>query len=130
MTMKGMVLAAVAAACAAGMSPADGLTLVYTRIREDNASVFRNRSPLHVADVDLATLSLKRATERVIVPLKPSQGKGWPVGNFWVWPVSETETDVATAEWPRDGRPENGDIWLAKLYWRRPNRACRVEGEP
>ncbi|HPB10419.1 MAG TPA: DUF4832 domain-containing protein [Kiritimatiellia bacterium] len=106
---------------------ADGLVLVYTRIREDNASVFRNRSPLHVADVDLATLSLKRATERVIVPLKPSHGKGWPVGNFWVWSVSENETDVVTAEWPRDGRPENGDIWLAKLYWRQPNSAYRAE---
>jgi hypothetical protein len=103
-------------------SHAEGLTLVYTRVREDNAAVFRNRAPLHVADLDLATLSLKRATERVIVPNRPSGGKGWPVGNFWVWPVSQEESWVTTAEWPRDGRPENGDVWLAKLVWRQPNR--------
>lgn len=106
----------------------DGLALVYTRIRDDNKTVFRNRSPLHVADVDVTTLSLKRSTERIIVPYKPSRGKGWPVGNFWVWPVSPRETVVTTAEWPRDGRPENGDIWLAKIIWRNPNQLLNADG--
>ena len=106
----------------------DGLMLVYTRIRDDNKTVFRNRSPLHVADVDMATLSLKRSTERIIVPNRPSWGKGLPVGNFWVWPVSPRETIVTTAEWPRDGRKENGDIWLAKIIWRNPNQLLDSEG--
>ncbi len=107
----------------------DGVTLVYTRIRDDNQAVFRNRSPLHVADVDLDTLSLKRSTERIIVPYRPSPGKGLPVGNFWVWPVSPGETAVTTAEWPRDGRPENGDIWLAKIIWKNPNQLLTPEGQ-
>ncbi|OGV68859.1 MAG: hypothetical protein A2283_10935 [Lentisphaerae bacterium RIFOXYA12_FULL_48_11] len=106
----------------------DGLTLVYTRIRDDNGKVFRNRSPLHIADVDMDTLSLKRSTERIIVPNRPSWGKGLPVGNFWVWPVSQRETVVTTAEWPRDGRPENGDIWLAKIIWRSPNQLLTPDG--
>lgn len=106
----------------------DGLALVYTRIRDDNKTVFRNRSPLHVADIDMVTLSLKRSTERIIVPNRPSWGKGLPVGNFWVWPVSPRETVVTTAEWPRDGRPENGDIWLAKIIWRNTNQLLNSEG--
>jgi hypothetical protein len=106
----------------------DGLALVYTRIRDDNGSVFRNRSPLHIADVDLKTLSLKQATERIIVPNRPSWGKGLPVGNFWVWPISPAETAVTVAEWPRDGRPQNGDIWLAKIRWRKPNQNLTQAG--
>ncbi len=107
----------------------DGLALVYTRIREDNANAFRNRAPLHVADVDVKTLSLKRATERVIVPNRSTGVKGLPVGNFWVWPVNQQETYVTVAEWPRDGRLQNGDIWLCKIRWRQPNRQLTSEGE-
>lgn len=106
----------------------DGLMLVYTRIRDDNKAVFRNRSPLHIADIDLETMSLKRSTERIIVPYRPSRGKGLPVGNFWVWPISPKETVVTTAEWPRDGRRENGDIWLAKIVWRNANKLLTPDG--
>ena len=106
----------------------DGLALVYTRIRDDNENAFRNRSPLHVADIDAKTLALKRATERVIVPNRSTGVKGLPVGNFWVWPVNPQETYVTVAEWPRDGRPQNGDIWLCKIQWRSPNRLLTPEG--
>lgn len=106
----------------------DGLVLVYTRVRDDNADVFRNRSPLHIADVDMKTLSLKRSTERIIVPNRSTGVKGLPVGNFWVWPVRDRETYVTVAEWPRDGRPQNGDIWLVKIQWRQPNRLLTPTG--
>jgi hypothetical protein len=90
-----------------------GLLLVYTRIRDDNRDVFRGRAPLHCTDIDPATLTLRRSTERIVVP-----NRGLPVGNFWVWPIDEDRSYVAVAEWPRDGRAENGDTWLAKIYWR------------
>ena len=105
-----------------------GLTLVYTRIREDNENAFRHRSPLHVADVDLQTLSLRRVTERIIVPNRSTGPKGLPVGNFWVWPYNDRETFVTVAEWPRDGRPQNGDVWLAKIEWRAPNLLVTTDG--
>lgn len=105
-----------------------GLVLVYTRIRPDNENAFRNRAPLHVADVDPERLALRRTTERVIVPNRSIGPKGLPVGNFWVWPMTQKETYVTVAEWPRDGRPQNGDIWLTKIEWRSPNRLLTEEG--
>ncbi|MEF8811120.1 MAG: hypothetical protein V5A47_09375, partial [Bacteroidales bacterium] len=109
-------------------SHSDGLTLVYTRIRKDNDNVFRNRAPLHIADVDLKTLSLKRSTERIVVPNQSEKGSGLPVGNFWVWPINQKESYVIVAEWPRDGRQENGDIWLVKIHWRHPNQKMTPNG--
>lgn len=105
------------------LANSDGLALVYTRITDDNQKTFRNRAPLFVADIDPVTLGLKKNTERIIVP-----DKGLPVGNFWVWTVSPTESYVTTAEWPRDGRESNGDIWLVKIYWKNPNRLISETG--
>ena len=105
------------------LSHSDGLVLVYTRIRDDNDNAFRNRAPLHCADVDPANLSLKRCTERIIVP-----NKGMPLGNFWVWPINQHKSYVTVAEWPRDDRKENGDVWLAKIHWKRPNQQMTPEG--
>lgn len=101
----------------------NGLVLVYTRKRDDNSQTFRHRAPLHVADFDTETLTLKRSTERIIVP-----NKGLAVGNFWVWTVSPEESYVVTAEWPRDGRKTNGDIWLAKIKWHTPNEKVENDG--
>ncbi len=95
------------------LSHSQGLVLIYTRKRKDNQSVMRNRAPLHCADLDPVTLTLQRSTERVIVP-----NKGNPIGNFWVWPINQQESWVTVTEWPRDGRKENGDTWLAKIFWR------------
>lgn len=110
-------------------SHANGLVLVYTRIREDNANAFRHRAPIHVADVDPGTLTLRRGTERIAVPNRSTGPKGLPVGNFWVWPASPNETYVTVAEWPRDGRPQNGDLWLAKIEWREPNSLVTEDGQ-
>jgi len=104
-----------------------GLALCYTRILPDNAETFRHRAPLHLADVDVQTLRLKKDTECIIVP-----NKGLPVGNFWVWPVNQQETCVATAEWPRDEKRAlqkiNGDIWFCRIKWRRPNTLMTADG--
>jgi hypothetical protein len=105
------------------LAHSDGLVLVYTRIRDDNEKTFRHRAPLHIADLDPETLTLKRTTERIIVP-----NKGMCVGNFWVWPINQHESYVVTAEWPRDGREANGDIWLAKIKWRTPNEKVAEDG--
>ncbi len=105
------------------LSHSDGLLLVYTRIREDNRNVFRSRAPLHCADVDPATLSLRRSTERILI-----SNRGLPVGNFWVWPIDQHKSYVVATEWPRDGRKENGDTWLAKIYWKRQNEQMTAAG--
>jgi len=105
------------------LSHSDGLLLVYTRIRKDNTDVFRSRAPLHCADVDPATLSLRRSTERILIP-----NKGVPVGNFWVWPIDQHKSYVTATGWPRDGRKQNGDTWLAKIHWQRPNEQMTAAG--
>jgi hypothetical protein len=105
------------------LAHSDGLLLVYTRIRQDNRDVFRSRAPLHCADVDLATLSLRRSTERILIP-----NKGVPVGNFWVWPIDQRKSYVVATGWPRDGRKENGDTWLAKIHWQCPNEQMTAAG--
>ena len=54
--------------------------------------------------------------------------RGLPVGNFWVWPIDQQRSYVAVAEWPRDGRKENGDTWLAKIHWKRTNQQMTPDG--
>ena len=105
----------------------EGLLLCYTRIRDNNAETFRHRSPLHIADIDLITLRLKKESENIIVP-----NNGMPVGNFWVWPVNQQESCVVTAEWPRDQQRAfekvNGDMWFCRIKWQRPNTLLTEDG--
>lgn len=105
------------------LSHPDGLVLVYTRIREDNTATFRHRAPLHAADLDPDTCQLIRETERIIVP-----DRGMAVGNFWAWPLTRNQTVIFTAEWPRDGRTSNGDIWICRINWRNPNLDLTPDG--
>ncbi|MEI9806614.1 MAG: sialidase family protein [Bacteroidota bacterium] len=106
------------------LSHSNGLVLVYTRITPDNGKTFRNRAPLFCADIDVNTLQLKKATEIAVVP-----DKGFCVGTFWVWPINQEESYIATAEWPRDGRLTNGDVWLVKVKWKKPNLQVTKTGE-
>ncbi|MFW6303483.1 MAG: sialidase family protein [Candidatus Sumerlaeota bacterium] len=102
----------------------EGLLLVYTRVRDDNRDYFRQRTPLHCADVDPETLRLQRDSERIIVPNRSTRtGKGAKsLGNFWVETIDRTKSYVVVAEWPRDGSNQSGDTWLARIYWRQPNQ--------
>ena len=47
---------------------------------------------------------------------------------FWVWPIDQQQSYVVVAEWARDGRKDYGDTWLAKLYWKNPNRQLTRDG--
>ena len=100
------------------------LHLVYTRQDTSNAKVFRWRSPLWMAEVDPDSLRLRRATERVVLPLV---GDGVNhvdrvaiMGNFHVTHASPDESWVTDGEWlHRAGG--GGDLLLARIHWARPN---------
>ena len=108
------------------MTGPEALYLVYTRRAVWNEHVFRNRAPLFMAEVDTDTLTVKRNTERIVVP-----DRGARLGNFNVTPIDETETWVIAAEWMQSsaGHGETGakyceqygsdnTIWAAKIKWR------------
>jgi hypothetical protein len=107
------------------LTHSDGLFLVYTRKDASNVNVLRWRSPLWVAQVDVKTLRLIRATERVVLPLV-GDGVNDPdkvaiMGNFHITNASADESWVTVGEWqPRNGI--KGDTLLARIRWSRPNR--------
>jgi hypothetical protein len=103
----------------------EALYLVYNRRHDSNLKVFRWRSPLFMAQVDLATLRLRRDTERIVIPLK-GDGLKQPDdvpngGNFHTNYLNEHES------WITDGqvlpkRGFQGDLLLARVRWSQPNR--------
>ncbi len=103
----------------------DGLFLVYTRKDASNVNVPRWRAPLWMAQVDTATLRLRRDTERIVLPLV---GDGVNAadevaysGNFHPVNVSPDESWVTDGEViPKRGW--QGDLLLARIRWAKPNR--------
>ena len=102
----------------------DHLYLVYTRRGANNDHVFRHRAPLFMAEVDQATLTVKRDTERILVP-----ERGARLGNFAVCEVSENETWVTVAEWMQKNGPDivikpdnklgaDNSVYAARLLWK------------
>lgn len=100
------------------------LYLVYTRKGAGNDHVFRHRAPLFMAEVDLATLTVKRETERILVP-----ERGARLGNFGVCEVSDNETWVTVAEWMQKNGPDvvikpdnpqgaDNSVYAARILWR------------
>jgi len=111
----------------------DGLFLVYTRRGADNDHVIRHRAPLFIAEVDTETLTVRRETERVLVP-----ERGARLGCFGVCSVTPEETWVTTNEWLQhagiESRQEryrdhdcDGSLWVARIRWDEPNRLLRKE---
>lgn len=106
------------------LTHSDALFLVCTRKDAANSNVIRWRAPLWVAQVDLKTLRLIRATERVVLPLV---GDGVNkadlvpmMGNFGVCNVSPDESWVTDGSWcPKTGN--SGELQLARIRWSRPN---------
>lgn len=96
---------------------ADQLYLVYTRKGMNNDHVFRHRAPLVMAEVDPATLRVRRATERELVP-----NRGARLGNFSVCNVTENETWVVVAEWMQpigcEHYGSDNTIWAARIQWK------------
>lgn len=107
------------------LAHSEALWLVYTRKDASNAKVLRWRSPLWMAQMDPQTLRLRRATERIVLPLV-GDGVNDPdkvalMGNFHPLNLSPDESWVTVGEWqPKNGI--RGDLLLARLRWRRPNR--------
>ena len=75
----------------------DQLYLVYTRRGANNDEVFRHRAPLLMAEVDPSTLTVRRSTERVVVP-----NRGVGLGNFGVTDINENQVWITTTEYMRD----------------------------
>lgn len=105
----------------------DALYLTYTRRGANNDHVFRNRAPLFIAEVDLATLRIRRATEQVLLP-----ERGARYGNFGVCDINESETWVVDTEWMQRPPEEKvipvenkwgaaGRVLAARIHWSKPN---------
>ncbi|MFM1769716.1 MAG: hypothetical protein RJA22_2245 [Verrucomicrobiota bacterium] len=104
---------------------AEGLFLVYTRKDASNVNVPRWRAPLYLAEVDTQRRRLRRATERIVLPLVGDGVKAPDdvaySGNFH--PVNVTADEA----WVTDGeilpkRGWKGDLLLARIRWKRPDR--------
>ena len=81
----------------------------------------RYRSPLFLARVDPARLTLLRATEQVVFPLTgdPQRHPGMVahLGNFHCNPVSPALSFITVGETiPDDGF--RGDTLLARVHWK------------
>jgi hypothetical protein len=101
------------------------LFLVYTRKDATNTNVMRWRAPLWVAQVDVKSLRLIRATERVVLPLIGDGVNAADLvpmmGNFGVANVSPTESWVTDGSWcPKAGN--SGELQLTRIRWSQPNR--------
>ncbi len=103
------------------------LHLVYTRKGANNDHVFRHRAPLFMAQVDTDKLTVKRATECILVP-----ERGARLGNFGVVDVNENETWVTVAEWMQTWGPDvvikpdnrygaDNSVYAARIQWSKPN---------
>lgn len=107
------------------LAHSDALWLVYTRKDASNVNVPRWRAPVWMAQVDPATLRLRRDTERVVLPLV-GDGVNQPdevaySGNFHPVNVSPEESWVTDGEIiPKRGY--RGDLLLARIRWAKPNR--------
>jgi hypothetical protein len=102
-----------------------GLFLVYTRKAEENVNVMRWRAPLYLAEVDLDSLRLIRATERVVLPLIgdgiQEAAKVARMGNFHTVAASPEESWVTVGETlPEAGW--QGNTLLARVRWNQPNQ--------
>jgi len=106
------------------LTHSDGLFLVYTRKDVTNTGVMRWRAPLWVAQVDIKTLRLIRATERVVLPLVGdgvNDGDHVPMmGNFGIANITLNESWVTDGSWcPKAGNA--GELQIARVKWSKPN---------
>jgi hypothetical protein len=99
----------------------DGLFLIYTRRGANNDHIVRHRAPLFMAQVDPQTLTVMRATEKIVVP-----ERGAEMGNFGACPISESESWVTVSEgmFMKDSkqRGAEGATFVARILWTKPNK--------
>jgi hypothetical protein len=107
----------------------DGLFLVYTRKGANNDHIIRHRAPLFIAEVDPATLRVKRKSERVLLP-----ERGGEMGNFGASAITPDESWVTVSEgiWSDDARKRGakGATLIARVQWSKPNRDLQSERIP
>jgi hypothetical protein len=87
------------------------LYLVYTRVDPGNKGIFRNRAPLWMAELDPATLRLKKSTEVIAVPISPGRDD---LGNFGTTFVNDELSLITTSEFGRT-RASNSRVYLARV---------------
>jgi hypothetical protein len=99
----------------------NGLYLVYTRKAETNTKVMRWRTPLWMARVDVPSLRLVRATERIVFPQRGEGGaKGldaWLSGNFHTAAIGPGESIVTDGQ-VNPARGYATDVLLARVLWK------------
>jgi hypothetical protein len=106
----------------------DALHLVYNRKTEQNAKVFRYRAPLFIAELDPATLRLRKSTEQVLLPLigNPEQDpKVRLTDNFHPLTLNAQESWITVGE-NTIAMKVPGDLLIARVHWSRPNRLAKV----
>jgi hypothetical protein len=87
------------------------LYLVYTRADPSNTGMFHNRAPLWMAELDPATLRLKKSTETIAVPISPGRDD---LGNFGTTFVNDDLSFVTTAEFGRT-KASNSRVYLTRV---------------
>ncbi len=87
------------------------LYLVYTRVDESSKGIFRNRAPLWMAELDPATLHLKKSTEVIAVPISPGRDD---LGNFGTTFVNDKLSLVTTSEFGRTPT-SNSRVYLTRV---------------
>ncbi len=92
------------------LSLGDNLFIVYTRRNKTIPNVFRHRAPLYIAQVDVKSLTVKKQTERIVVP-----NRGARCGNFGCCSSADGRGYVIVAEWMQfGGGNENEYLECAK----------------
>lgn len=106
-----------------------GLFLCYTRRGLNNDHIPRNRAPLLIAQVDPATQTVLRSTERVLMP-----ERGVMLGNFGASAITANESWVTDAEYLMADTPHprgaNGSVFAARVRWKEPSRSLTPASRP
>jgi len=92
------------------------LYLLYTRRGADNDDVFRHRAPLFMAEVDQATLRVKRETEQVVIPKQGASA----MGNFGVSPITPGESWVVAGIRLLPARDTGPNVLVSRIHWTAP----------
>ena len=101
-----------------------GLLLVYTRRGANNDHIPRHRAPLFIAQIDTDSLSVIRASERVLIP-----ERGAAMGNFGTAAINRHESWVTVAEsmgGHARGLGAKGSLFLTRVIWSKPNTHFRI----
>ena len=102
----------------------EALHLVYNRKTEQNAKVMRYRAPLFIAEMDPATLRLRKETEQVLLPLigdpENDPKKVRLTDNFHPLTVNADESWITVGE-NTIASGQLGELLIARVHWNKAN---------